>query len=92
MTTKLIKFFRENRWGALAGVIVGLSVAVFYKLTGGTFMFAVEDVQSRASGLALSQQGILGLSYLTAVLGWIIIGALIGMFIDHKIGFMFSPT
>ena len=90
MTNKFIKFIKINKWGALAGTLVGLGVATFYRLTGGDFMFAVADTQSRASGLSLTQQGVIGLSYITTIIGWIIIGALIGVFIDYKIGFKFS--
>lgn len=90
MAHKIIKFFKDNKWGALGGALVGLTAGLYYKLSGGDFLFAVANIQSRASGLSLTQQDLTGLAYITTVIGWVVIGALIGMFIDYKIGFKFS--
>lgn len=81
---------KRYRIGIAVGALVGLVAAVAYKVTGGDFMFAVADIQSRTSGLALNQQEMISIAYIATVLAWIIIGSLIGWVLDWKYGFKFS--
>ena len=89
---KIFNLLKKYRAGALAGGLVGLGVAAFYRLSGGDFMFAVANIQSRAaeSTSTLSQPELLSLAYVTTLLSFIIIGAIIGMILDHYIGLNFS--
>lgn len=88
MTHKLIKFFKENKWGALSGAIVGVGAAIFYKLSGGDFVFAMANLQGRAG---LPEMTLIDLAYWVTVFSWIIIGAIFGIIIDKYLGFKFSP-
>lgn len=81
---------KRYKLGIAVGALVGIASAVAYKITGGDFMFAVADIQSRTAGLALNQQEAISFAYVTTVLSWIIIGAIIGFVIDWKYGFKFS--
>lgn len=84
--------FLKYKEGVFAGGLVGLGAAIAYKLSGGTFSFALVDIQSRGAGIfaTLSQNELSAIAYFLTLIAWVIIGAIIGFLIDMKFGLKFS--
>lgn len=74
----------------MAGALVGLVVAIFYKYLFGDLTFAVSDIANTAAEkiptFQLSQ-----LTFFIAALSCILLGAVIGFIIDKQIGLKFLP-
>jgi len=86
------RMFQTGKEGALAGGLIGLASAVAIKLSGGTFSFAIIDVQSRAADAVsiLSPPELAALAYFVTAMAWILVGVAIGLFIDLRFGLNFT--
>ena len=87
----MANLIKKYKTGIMIGAFIGLAVAVIYKLFIGEFSFELVNLQSRGAALnSLSEFQLSQFLFFNTAIAWIIVGAVIGLFVDMKFGLNFS--